>query len=58
MSLRRNEMEPRRSAVDGGPVFSPRTHPVKVYDATGQSVGTFARPADALAALDALDASA
>ena len=36
MSLRRNEMEPRRSAVDGGPVFSPRTHPVKVYDATGQ----------------------
>jgi len=48
----------RVSAVDGGPVFSPRTHPVKLYDETGRSVGVFARPADAWAALDALDASA
>jgi hypothetical protein len=55
MSFRRNEMQSRRSALESGPVFSPRTPAVKVYDAGGRSVGTFARAADALAALDSLD---
>jgi hypothetical protein len=59
MSFTRNEMrtvEPRKSVSGDRQVFAGRRG-VQLYDVTGQPLGTFARARDALAALDALDAS-
>jgi hypothetical protein len=60
MSFSRNEMrtvEPRKAVFGDGPM-RPAKRGVKLYDVTGQPLGTFAYARDALAALDALDAAA